>query len=127
MKKVLNIFIICVIAVFTMVMLTSCKNQLRGTYTKQGNAIVATAKVSYTFKGNKYTQTNTSNVLGSQTVTEINGKYEITEAADGTKTISFTYRENDTEKTDSFSFSETVDENGNDAIEIGGVLFIKQK
>ena len=119
MKRVLALALVCVM-VFA---LASCSKKLSGTYTAEGNFFgLVGAKTSYTFSGSKVTISVTgSSILGSKT-SEFDGKYEITEAEDGTMNITFTFTDADAkEYSGTWSFVDNKD-----SIKIGPITYTKQ-
>ena len=70
----------------------SCAKTLSGTYSLGGDVGgLVGSKTSLTFSGSKVTVTTTATLLGSTKTIESNGTYEITEAADGTQSITITF------------------------------------
>ena len=119
MKRVLALALVCVM-VFA---LASCSKKLSGTYTAEGNLFgLAGAKTSYTFSGSKVTVSVTGSLLGSSKTSEFKGEYEITEADDGTMSITLTFTDSDAQK-----YGGTFDFVDNkDSIKIGLVTYTKQ-
>lgn len=76
--------------------LVSCAKTLSGTYVAGGDlGGIAGAKTAYTFSGSKVTVTITATLLGSSSTTKYEGTYEITEAEDGSMTISMSFEDDD--------------------------------
>ncbi|MBQ8419351.1 MAG: hypothetical protein IJY37_03195 [Clostridia bacterium] len=118
MKRVLALAL-AVVMVFALV---SCSKKLSGTYSAEVDAIIVGGKTSYTFSGKNVTITLTGNsILGSKT-TEYEGTYEITEAADGTMSITFTFEDAEADK---YSKTHSFEELEN-SIKIGGIEYKKQ-
>ena len=119
MKRVLALALVCVM-VFA---LASCSKKLSGTYTAEGNLFgLAGAKTSYTFSGSKVTVSVTGSLLGSSKTSEFKGEYEITEADDGSMSITLTFTDSDAQK-----YGGTFDFVDNkDSIKIGLVTYTKQ-
>ena len=121
-KSVLKLVALLLVAVMACTALASCAKTISGKYKGEINILVASYEVVYEFKGSNVTVTHQlSSILGNGDPVEINGKYEITEAADGELEITFTYEnEDDVVKGGTFDFEE-----GDDYIKIGGVKYTK--
>ncbi len=106
--------------------LVSCGKTLSGTYTAGGDIGIAGAKTSYTFSGSKVTVNVTTTLLGSSNTKTYEGTYEITEAEDGTMTISMSFEDGDASE---YSVSSKTFKEDKDAgtITIGLVTYTKQK
>ena len=113
MKKIISALLVCVLLVGCVLALASCGKMISGTYKDP------TGNVQYKFSGNKVTKT-TDKLIGDDEVIE--GKYSITEADDGSMTITFEF-EGQTAETVGFAQGE---ENGVKYIKLGtGILAIK--
>ena len=119
MKRVLALALVCVM-VFA---LASCAKKLSGTYTAEaGLGGLVGGKTSYTFSGSKVTVSVTGSLLGSSKTTEYEGKYEITEADDGSMSITFTFGDADAKQySGTFNFVDNKD-----SIKIGLLTYTKQ-
>ena len=118
MKRVLALALVCIM-VFA---LASCAKKLSGTYTAEIGGSVLGAKTSYTFSGSKVTVSVTGSLLGGSKTTDYEGEYEITEAEDGSMTITFTFTDSDAKE---YSGTYNFVENEN-SIKIGMVTYNKQ-
>ena len=110
----------------------SCAKTLSGTYSLGGDVGgLVGSKTSLTFSGSKVTVTTTATLLGSTKTIESNGTYEITEAADGTQSITITFDDKADDSAKSYggtqAFSEGKDADGNATIKIGIFTFTKTK
>lgn len=123
MKKVLA-FTLVIAMVFA---LASCGGKkLSGTYTAGGDLLgLAGGKTSYTFSGSNVTVSVTATVLGASKTTEYKGTYAITEAADGSMTISMTFEDSDASE---YTISNKVFKEDKEAgtITIGLITYTKQ-
>lgn len=122
LKRVMALALV-VVMVFALV---SCGKTLSGTYVAGGDlAGLAGAKTAYTFSGSKVTVSVTTTLLGNSSTTEYEGTYEITEAEDGSMTISMTFEDNDASK---YEVSSKVFKEDKDAgtITIGLITYTKQ-
>ena len=119
MKRVLALALVCIM-VFA---LASCAKKLSGTYTAEaGLGGLAGGKTSYTFSGSKVTVSVTGSLLGGSKTTDYEGEYEITEAEDGSMTITFTFTDSDAKE---YSGTYNFVENEN-SIKIGMITYNKQ-
>ncbi len=129
MKKLARVLALVLVIAMACLALASCAKTLSGTYSAEaGLGSLAGVKTSFTFKGSKVilTVTGSSFITGSAT-TEYEGKYEITEAADGTMSITFEFESEDDDAT-SYNKTHTFSENKDaDTITIGGITYTKQK
>ena len=118
MKKIVSIILAFTLVLGMLFSLASCSKMLSGKYTN------STLETSYEFVGNKVTRTSPSiaSLFGSSEKVVKEGTYQITEAEDGTFTITFTWAEDDVE---TLAFSE-IEENGEKSIKIGIVSYIKE-
>ncbi|MBR6052139.1 MAG: hypothetical protein IKP68_13180 [Clostridia bacterium] len=125
MKKAVKIISLALVVVIVGAMLVSCAKMLSGTYSNGiGDATVLGGKSSYTFSGNKVTLTLTISVIATST-TEYKGTYEITKAADGTESIKFTFEDDGSSFSGTYSFEEGKNDTGA-YIMIGGSKYYKQ-
>ncbi|MBQ7380920.1 MAG: hypothetical protein IJW69_02430 [Clostridia bacterium] len=131
MKKMTKIFSLVMALVLVCCVFASCAKTLSGTYTTEAGGSLLGGKVSMSFSGKNVTITTTAEVLGFSNTTEAKGTYEITEAADGTESITITFEgeaEGDAKKfSGTQSFSEGKDEDGNKTIKIGLFTLTKTK
>ncbi len=123
LKKVLALSLVLCL-VFALV---SCGKTLSGTYSAGGDigGLVGGGS-SYTFSGSKVTVTVSTTILGSTKTVEYEGTYEITEAADGSMTISMTFEDADA-KSYSVNNQKFVENKDAGTITIGLVTYTKQK
>ncbi len=124
--KIMKRVITLALAACMILMLVSCGKTLSGTYSAEGDLLgLAGNKTSYTFSGSKVTVTTTTTLLGNSKTNEYKGEYEITEAADGTMTITMTFESEDAAEynVSSKSFSEDKDAG---TITIGVITYKKQ-
>lgn len=123
MKRVLALALVVVMVLA----LVSCGGKkISGTYAAGGDLFgIAGGKTTYTFSGNKVTVAVTATVLGNSKTTEYEGTYEITEAADGSMTISLTFEDSEASE---YTVSNKVFKEDKDAgtITIGLVTYTKQ-
>jgi uncharacterized lipoprotein YehR (DUF1307 family) len=123
MKKLTKVLALAIVVAMACLALASCGKTLSGTYTAELDVGIAGAKTSYTFKGSKVTVTKTGSLFGAQNTTEYEGKYVITEAKDGSMTITFTFEDSDAkEYTGEYKFAEDKDAK---TITIGVVTYTK--
>ena len=123
MKKSVKILALALVAVMLCLSLTACGKKISGTYKGEINVLVASYEVVYEFKGSNVTVTRqVESVLGNTDPVVIEGKYEITEGADGELEITFEYEGEDDEvvKGGTFDFEE-----GEDYIKINGIKYSK--
>ncbi len=129
MKNLARVLALVLVIAMACLALASCGKTLSGTYSAEvGLGDLAGVKQSFTFKGSKVilTVTGSSFLTGSATA-EYEGKYEITEAADGTMNITFEFESEDEDAKDfnkTHSFSEDKDAG---TIKIGAITYTKQK
>ncbi len=127
MKKTIRIMALVMALVMLCGMLAACGNVLSGTYSNGIGGDTLGGKVSYTFSGKKVTISATVSLIVSSTA-EFEGEYEISEAADGTKNITFSFEDADASKySGSFAFAEGKDEENGAYISIGGIKYYKVK
>ncbi len=124
--KTMKRLLVLALALSMVFMLVSCGKTLSGTYTAGGDLLgIAGGKTSYTFSGSKVTVTTTTTVLGNSKTNEYEGKYEITEAADGTMTITMTFESEDASEYNVSSKTFKEDKEAG-TITIGVVTYTKQ-
>lgn len=131
MKKIVSAVLVCVLMLSCVLALASCSKIVMGTYEHIYGSETAGYKVTYAFNGTKVEVTRqVITAIGSLNPTVKNGTYDIVEAEDGAKTITFTWddgaktEEGVAESGTSLSFSEG-NKDGKAFIEIGGVEFVK--
>ena len=128
MKKITRIVALALVIALACLTLASCAKTLNGTYSAELDVALASVKVSYTFKGGNVTLTVTgSNFITGSATQEYDGKYEITEAEDGTMSITFEFEDSndDTKKYGGTQrFSEDKDAG---TIKIGAFTYKLQK
>jgi hypothetical protein len=124
-KKITRVVALALVIAMACLALASCAKTLSGTYSAEGSLFgLASGKYSYTFSGSKVTVTvTTSNILTGSNTEEYTGTYEITEATDGTLSITFEFENNKT-LSQTQSFAEDKDAG---TITIGGQTFTKAK
>lgn len=122
MKKTMKWLAVAMAVVMLCMTLVACAKTLSGTYSAELDLAIAGGKTSYTFSGSKVTVSVTNELFGKSETKEYTGKYEITEAEDGSMTIALTFENADAKSyTGSYSFAET--ETG---IKIGMIEYTKQ-
>ena len=121
-KSVLKIVALLMIAIIACTALASCSKKLSGSYKGEVSILVVSYEVVYAFSGSKVTVTHQVNsVLGNGDPVEVEGTYEITEAADGDLEIAFTFeKEDDVVKSAKYDFEE-----GEDYIKINNIKYTK--
>ena len=128
MAKITRVIALALVVALVCLTLASCGKTLKGTYSAELDVALASVKVSYTFKGSNVTLTVTgSTILTGSSTQEYDGKYEITEAEDGTMSITFEFEDNndDTKKYGGTQrFSEDKDAG---TIKIGAFTYKLQK
>ena len=98
----------------------SCGKMLSGKYVGKLDLVLMSYSVSYEFSGSKVTVLKTGEAFGQSKTTEIVGKYEIAEAADGYE-ITFTFETADEDvKSGTYKLEE-----GDGFIKIGGIKYEK--
>ena len=113
MKKIISAVLVCMLLVGCVLALASCSKMLSGTYRED-----LAGNVEYKFVGNKVTKT-TDKIIGGDEVKE--GTYSISEADDGSKSITFEF-EGEAAETHRFVEGE---ENGQKYIKIGLLKYNK--
>lgn len=125
MKKIISTVLVCVLLLGTLLTLASCAKTVRGTYTGELNLGITTVHTELAFDGNAVKITS-----GVGNVAAIyNATYEITEAEDGSMTITFTYAEGADEHSifnGEMSFSE-ITENDVKYIKLGALKLQEKK
>ncbi len=126
-KTFVRIAAVALVLVMLTAVLASCGTTLSGVYSGElGIGSLVGGKLSYNFKGSKVTITVTTTLLGSTSSQEFEGKYEITEADDGTQSITFTF-ESDDEDAKSYGGTKTFAQDKDaGTITIGGLTYTKQ-
>ncbi len=125
MKNITRVIALA-LALIMVFALVSCAKTISGTYVAEGGlGDLVGGKTTYTFKGSKVTVTVTTTVLGSSNSKSYEGTYEITEAEDGTMSISMSFEDGDASK---YEVNNQVFEENKDAgtIKIGLVTYKKQ-
>ncbi len=126
MKTFAKVLSLMLVVAMVCVLFASCAKTISGTYVAGGNlGDIAGANTSYTFSGSKVTVTVTTTFLGNASTTEYEGTYEITEAEDGSMTISMTFEDSDasTYEVTNKTFKEDKDAG---TITIGLITYTKQ-
>ena len=129
MKKLTKVLALVLVAAMLCLVLASCGKTLSGTYSAEASlGGLVGGKTSFTFKGSKVILTVTgSNFITGSSTTEYEGTYEITEAEDGTMSITFEFEDSndDTKKYGGTQrFSEDKDAG---TIKIGAFTYKLQK
>ena len=125
MKKIISTILVCVLLLGCVMSFTSCSKILYGKYESEVDALVAGGEVEYEFTPFGYTKTTKTEVLGFEKETVEEGKYKITENEDGELTITFTYKVDGKENTETFAFSQG-EEDGEKYIKLGFVKYTKE-
>ncbi len=123
-KTIMKAITLALVAVLLVCTLTACGKKVpAGSYEAELEMFGQSWNVTYTFKGGKVTATNKITLLGNVTTETAEGKYEITENADGTMEITFDFKE----ENDSFKDKTYTYEEGEDYIKIGEFKYTKVK
>lgn len=110
------------VAVVLLCTFTACGRQVpAGAYEAELEMFGQSWNVTYTFKGSKVTATNKITFLGEVNTETAEGKYEITENADGTMEITFRFEQ----ENDSFENKTYTYEEGEGYIKIGKFKYTK--
>ena len=123
MKKVLSLIALSLVLVMGLVMFASCgaKKVPAGSYEAELELFGQSARVTYTFSGNKVEAEKKVTLFGTVNTETANGTYEIVENSDGTMEITFDFEEeSDTFKDKTFTYKETES-----SVELGGVKYSK--
>ena len=131
MKKTMKILTLVMALVLVCCVFASCANTLSGTYSAEAGGALASGKISLTFSGKNVTITTVAGIVGFTSTSEVEGTYEIAEAADGSQTITITVEGDAEGEAKSVlgtqSFSKGKDANGNDTITVGILTLTKAK
>ncbi len=128
MKNLARVLALVLVVATLCLTLASCGKTLSGTYTAEaGLGGLVGGKTSLKFSGSKVTLAVTGTLLGSSSTTEYEGTYEIKEADDGSMTITFEFKDNNSDTKD-FSGTKTFSEDKDaGTIKIGLITYTKQK
>lgn len=131
MKKITKVLSLVMALVLVCCVFASCAKTISGTYSTEAGGSILGGKVSMTFSGKNVTVTTTAEVFGFTSTSETKGTYEITEAQDGTQSITITFESEAEGDAKNFSgtqtFSEGKDADGNKTITIGLITLTKTK
>lgn len=116
MKRILSVFLACVLLVGCVFALASCGNKPSGAYEGKLEILGQSSTVTYDFGGSKVEITTKTTILGTVNTESEECKYEINETDDGLE-ITFTYEDDETA---TFTY-----EKGDDYIKIGGIQYNK--
>ncbi len=126
MKKMISRVLVFALLACMVLTAVSCAKKLSGTYEAGGDfGGLVGGKKAYTFNGSKVTVTVTGTLLGNTSTKEYEGTYEITEAADGSMTISITFESEDADEYEVTSQVFKEDEEAG-TITIGLVTYTKK-
>ncbi len=121
-KTVMKAITLALVAVLLLCTLTACGKKVpAGAYEAKLEVFGQSWNVTYTFKGNKVTATNKITILGNVNTVTAEGKYEITENADGTMEITLDFGE----ESESFKDGTYTYEEGEGYIKIGEFKYNK--
>lgn len=117
MKKTLSL--VLALAVLATICLTfaSCGKKLSGTYVNKGDL----SDVTYEFKGNQVTVTDTVTIGESTFNFSYSGKYKITKDDQGTLKIAFTFEDSDAARFNKTFTLEEID----GGIKLNGLTYTK--
>ena len=111
MKRIISTILVCVLLLGCVFTLASCGKKLSGTYEATQEIYGQSVKVSYTFKGDKFTAEMSATVMGVTTSEKFEGTYEIKDDK-----ITITYEEDG----ETISTTSTF-EKGKDFIKVDGI------
>ena len=117
MKRIISTILVCVLLLGCVFTLASCGKKLSGTYEATQEIYGQSVKVSYTFKGDKFTAEMSATVMGVTTSEKFEGTYEIKDDK-----ITITYEEDG----ETISTTSTF-EKGKDFIKVDGIQLDKVK
>ena len=131
MKKAIKILALAMALLLICCAFASCAKTLSGTYSASAGGTLASGKISLTFSGKNVTITTVAGVAGFTSTNEVKGTYAISEAADGTETITISVADKSEGEVKSIlgtqSFSKGKDVDGNETISVGIFTFTKIK
>lgn len=121
-KTFMRAITLALVAVLLVCTLTACGKKVpAGSYEAKIEVFGQSWNVTYTFKGSKVTATNKITILGNVSTVTAEGKYEITENADGTMEITLDFGE----ESESFKDGTYTYEEGEGYIKIGEFKYNK--
>ena len=123
MKKVLRLIALGLVLVTGLVMFASCgaKTVPAGSYEAELEVLGQSARVTYTFSGNKVEAVKKVTLFGTVNTETADGTYEIVENSDGTMEITFDFKE----ETDSFKDQTLTYKESESYILLAGVEYDK--
>jgi uncharacterized lipoprotein YehR (DUF1307 family) len=117
MKKVLSLILALAVLATMCLTFASCGKKLSGTYSNKGPL----SDITYEFKGNKVTVTDTVTIGESTFDFSYSGKYKITKEESGTLKIAFTFEDSDAERFNKTCILEEID----GGIKLNGLTYTK--
>ena len=117
MKKILSLFLSVSILATLCLILASCNNKLSGTYVNKGSF----SDVTYEFKGNNVTVTDTVTFGDSTFNFSYSGKYKITKDDNGNLNITFMFEDSEAEQFNKTCVLEEIDGD----IKLNGIVYTK--
>lgn len=119
MKKILSVFLACVLLVGCICTLASCGKSLSGAYEAEVELFGQSASTTYDFSGKKVEIITKTKLLGSINTETVKGTYEIAEA-DGELEITITTEKDGEEVSNTYTLEE-----GDGYIKIAGIQYNK--
>lgn len=117
MKKILSLILALTILATMCLSLASCNKKLSGTYMNKGNL----SDITYEFKGNKVTVTDTVTIGESTFDFSYSGKYKIATDDKGNLNITFSFEDSDADRFNKTYVLEEIDGN----IKLNGIVYTK--
>ena len=118
MKRILSLALAFAVLTALCLTLASCNKKLSGTYLNQG----ILSDITYEFKGNKVTVTDTVTIGESTFDFSYSGKYKIAKDDKGNLNITFTFEDSDADR---FNKTCTIEEVEN-GIKLNGLVYTKK-
>lgn len=124
MKKTIKLLAVVMVVAMLALALVSCAKTISGKYSAEVDWTIFSGKVTYEFKGNDVTMTQTKGILGFEKEDTKTGTYEIVESEENPDklVIKFTFGD----ETATYSYSEG-ELDGEKIIIINGTTFTKVK
>jgi hypothetical protein len=119
MKKFLSLVLALAILATVCFTLASCSKKLSGTYVNKGPL----SDVTYEFKGNKVTVTDTVTIGDSTFDFSYSGKYKFAKDDSGNLNITFTFDDSDADRFNKTCVFEEIDGD----IKLNGIIYTKNK
>ena len=115
MKKILSLVLALAVLFAMCLAFASCGKKISGTFVYKSPL----SDLTYDFKGNKVTVTDTVTIGGSSFDFTYSGKYKIAKDDKGNLSITFTFEESDAERFNKTCTFEETDE----GIKLGGIVY----